>query len=76
MSKKRKTQHQNYLYHLEVMDTFDYESDAYRVSKVFDSEGEAVIAAREYSEANEIDKSAFSQLRIVNSEGQYYIFRQ
>ena len=76
MSKKCKTQHQNYQYHVEMLDTFDYESRAYAVTDVFDTESEAVIAAHEYADSNELDKDPFADLHIVNSVGRYYTLRR
>lgn len=48
MSKKRKTNHEDYNYVVESVDTYDRSSSPYAVSKIFDTEQEAIDFKNDY----------------------------
>ena len=67
MSKKRKTNHENYNYVVESVDTYDRSSPPYAVSKVFDTEQEAIDFKNDYSIKKNIstDENPFTQVIIT-----------
>jgi len=67
MSKKRKTNHENYNYVVESIDTYDRSSSPYAVSKVFDTEQEAIDFKHNYSIKKHIgtDKNPFEKVVIT-----------
>ncbi|GAC30391.1 DUF2188 domain-containing protein [Brumicola pallidula] len=74
MSKKKKTQHQNFKYHVALLDSYDFESTSDKVSDVFDTEQEAIDAAKAYAMENsiEVNRKSFLKILIVNSDGNSY----
>ena len=69
MSKKKKTQHQNYKYYVGIKDSFDWEAEIVAVTREFDTEEEAAIAAKEYSEKHGITSGnkSMKQVQVIRS---------
>lgn len=67
MSKKRKTNHENYNYVVESVDTYDRSSPPYAVSKVFDTEQEAIDFKNTYCIKKHVgtDKNPFENVIVT-----------
>jgi hypothetical protein len=69
MSKKLKTMHQNLKWFYGTIDTFDWEADPIKVSKEFETESQALEAAREYAKTYQ---GALDEVIVICSSGNWY----
>ena len=70
MSKKRKTNHENYNYVVECIDIYDRSEPPYAVSKIFDTEHEAIDFKNYYSIKKKIgtDNNPFDKVIVSRVE--------
>ena len=67
MSKKRKTNHENYNYVVESVDSYDRSSSNSAVSKIFDTEQEAIDFKNDYCIKKDVgtDKNPFEKVVVT-----------